>query len=69
MPAAVGTAFVLAPVLLVGVALVLLCIAVARSLRDDAVLDALRAEVRSLGEVHLAVHEARAAGAGRPAAR
>lgn len=49
------------PLLIVATALVLLGVAVSRSLRDDAVLEALRAEVRSVGEVQRAVHEVRAA--------
>ena len=43
----------------------LIGVAVARSLRDEAVLEGLRAEVRSIGEVQRAVHEARASVTGR----
>ena len=53
------------PLVLVTAALLLLGLAVARSLRDEAVVDALRAEVRNVGEVHRAVLEARTSGTGR----
>lgn len=56
------------PIALV-VAFAVLIAAIARSLRDDAVLDALRAEVRSVGEVHRAVHEVRSSRGDRPAPR
>ena len=69
MPTAVGIAATALPLLVVTVVVVLVAIAVARSLRDEAVLDTLRAEVRSVGEVHRAVHEARAEASGRPAVR
>ncbi len=65
MATALGMAASALPLLIVAAALVLIGIAVARSLRDEAVLDGLRAEVRSIGEVHRAVHEARASVAGR----
>lgn len=58
VPGVVVTAL---PLLVVVAAAVLGGLAVARSLRDEAVLDSLRAEVRSLGEVHRAVHEVRSA--------
>lgn len=69
MPAALGIAATALPLLLATAALVLLGVAMARSLRDEAVLDGLRAEVRSIGEVHRAVHEARTAATGRTTAR
>jgi hypothetical protein len=53
------------PLLIVAVTMALIGIAVARSLRDETVLDGLRAEVRSIGEVQRAVHEARASVTGR----
>lgn len=53
------------PLLLVGVATLLVGIAVARSLRDEAVLEALRTEVRTVGEVHRAVGEVRSSRARR----
>lgn len=61
--AAAGTAL---PLLIVATALLSVGVAVARSLRDEAVVDALRAEVRSVGEVRQAVLEARTAAACRP---
>ena len=54
-------------ILIVAAAVLLVGAAVARSLRDDAVLDALRAEVRNVGEVHRAVLEASTSSMGRPA--
>ena len=57
------------PLLVILTAAVLVGLCVARSLRDDAVLDALRAEVRTVGEVHGAVREVRAARSHRSAAR
>jgi hypothetical protein len=57
------------PLLLVAVAGLLAAVAVARSLRDEAVLDALRTEARAVGEVHRAVREVRASRTGRPSGR
>jgi hypothetical protein len=62
-----GVAVTALPLLVVVLAAVLVGIAVVRSLRDETVLEALRAEVRSIGEVHRAVGEARSSRAGRPA--
>ncbi len=53
------------PLLVVVTAAVLVAVSVARSLRDEAVLDALRTELRTVGEVHVAVREVRAARAHR----
>ena len=69
MATAVGIAGTALPLLIVAAALVLISVAVARSLRDETVLDGLRVEVRNIGEVHRAVHEARTAGTGRTTAR
>ena len=57
------------PLLLVIATAVLAAVAVARSLRDEAVLEALRREVRTVGEVHRAVHEVRSSPGSRSAAR
>jgi len=69
VPAALGIAVAALPLLLVTAALVVLGVAIARSLRDEAVLDGLRTEVRSIGEVQRAVHEVRTAATGRTTVR
>ncbi len=43
--------------------------AVVRCLRDEAVLDAVRSELRTVGEVHRAVHEVRSCEGSRTARR
>jgi len=48
------------PVLLVALTAAALAALAARALRDEATLDALRQEVRRVGEVQRAVHESRA---------
>lgn len=48
-----------APLLLVATTVVALAVLVTRSLRDEAVVEGLRMEVRRVGETHRAVHEAR----------
>ena len=65
MAVELGIAATALPLLLVTTVLVLAGVAIHRSLRDEAVLEALRAEVRSVGEVHRAVHEVRTAPRGR----
>ncbi|HAS09863.1 MAG TPA: hypothetical protein DCS55_04990, partial [Acidimicrobiaceae bacterium] len=67
--AALGIAVAALPLLLVTAALAALGVAIARSLRDEAVLDGLRTEVRSIGEVQRAVHEVRTAATGRTTVR
>lgn len=67
--AALAAAVTALPLLLVAMALLSVGVAVVRSLRDEAVVDALRAEVRTMGEVHQAVLEARTSSAGPPAHR
>ena len=69
MTTALGMVVAALPLLIVAVAMGLTGVAVARSLRDETVLDGLRAEVRSIGEVHRAVHEARASVTGRTTPR
>ena len=69
MSAVLEAAVTALPLLFVAAAVLSLGVAVVRSLRDEAVLDALRAEVRSVGEVHQAVLEARTSATGRPAPR
>lgn len=54
------------PLVLVIAAAVLVTVAVARSLRDESVLEALRADARTVGEVHLAVREVRSSRTRRP---
>lgn len=61
VPAALAAAGTALPLLIVAMALLSVGVAVARSLRDEAVVEALRAEVRSVGEVRQAVLEARSA--------
>ena len=57
------------PLLFVLAAAAFAAVAVARSLRDEAVLETLRAEVRSVGEVHRAVGEVRSSRTRRPTPR
>ena len=57
------------PLLLILAAAAFAAVAVARSLRDEAVLETLRAEVRSVGEVHRAVGEVRSSRTRRPTPR
>ena len=57
------------PLLLVLAAAAFAAVAVARSLRDEAVLETLRAEVRTVGEVHRAVGEVRSSRTRRPTPR
>lgn len=54
------------PLLLIFAAAAFVAVAVARSLRDEAVLETLRAEVRSVGEVQRAVGEVRSSRTRRP---
>ncbi|HEX4902057.1 MAG TPA: hypothetical protein VFV42_04555 [Acidimicrobiales bacterium] len=56
------------PLLLVGSTTAVLAVLVARALRDDAVIDALRVEVRRIGETHRAVCSTRGARTGPPGA-
>lgn len=49
------------PLLLVTASSVVLAVLVARSLRDETVVEGLRVEVRRLGETHRAVCETRSA--------
>jgi hypothetical protein len=64
-----GVAVTALPLLFVLVAAAFAAVAVARSLRDEAVLETLRAEVRSVGEVHRAVGEVRSSLTSRPTPR
>jgi len=48
------------PVLLVAASATLLAALASRALRDEATVEALRQEVRRVGEVHRAVHQSRA---------
>jgi hypothetical protein len=57
------------PLLVLAAVAVLTGAAVVRCLRDDAVLDALRAELRAMGEVRRAVHEVRSTEGAHPARR
>jgi hypothetical protein len=66
---ALGMAVAALPLVIVAAALVLIGVAVVRSLRDEAVVDGLRAEVRSIGEVQRAVHEARTSATSRTTLR
>lgn len=69
MSTALGVAATALPFVVVIGIVALIGLAFTRSLRDEAVLDALRAEVRSVGEVHRAVLEARTSSLSRPAPR
>jgi len=47
------------PLLLVGLVCGVLCVLVTRALRDEAAADAVRTQVRRVGETHRAVVESR----------
>ncbi len=62
-------ALTVVPLLVLAAVAVLGGVAVVRCLRDEAVLDALRAELRTVGEVHRAVHDVRSSDGGGPTRR
>lgn len=64
-----GVAVTALPLLLILGATALGALSVARSLRDETVLEVLRAEVRSVGEVQRAVSEVRSSRTRSPTPR